>query len=135
MLSQPYRPVSYRTEHRYTHPGEAASQPHANAKSSVKDHKPALGNDYMSTRQQLQQKVGLVGTFHMIPGHGVNNQVYRGRLEATGEDHFVVRHMNSGQREVLPLSALDSAVFTESTSAYTSISGQAAPSRYSLSGQ
>lgn len=135
MLTQPYRPVSYRNEHRYTHPGEAASQPHASAASSVTDHKSMPRKDDMSTRQQLQEKIGLVGTFHMIPGHGVNNQVYRGRLEATGEDHFIVRHMNSGQREVLPLSALDSAIFTESTSAYTSISGQAAPSRYSLSGQ
>ncbi len=135
MLTQPYRPVAYRNEHGHTRMDQPSSVSDRGQMmtSSVKDsviHRGA-SQDHLTTREKLQEKMGLVGSFHMIPGREANNTVLRGRLEATGEDHFVIRHSHNGQREVVSLLELDHAVFTESASAYTSISGQAAPTRYS----
>ncbi|GGJ06776.1 spore coat protein GerQ [Paenibacillus hunanensis] len=139
MLTHPYRPVAYRNEHGHARTDQTLTEPRSGQMmtSSVKDSVIHSGGsqDHLTTREKLQEKMGLDGFFHMIPGRESKNSVYRGRLEATGEDHFVIRHTHNGQREVLSLSELDHAVFSESTSAYTNISGQAAPARQSSPSQ
>ncbi|WP_322922321.1 spore coat protein GerQ [Paenibacillus campi] len=136
MLTQPYRPVAYRNEHRHGHTDQTLSEPRTGQMMtpSVKDAVIHFGTsqDQHNTREKLQEKMGLVGIFHMIAGREARNNMLRGRLEATGEDHFVIRHAHNGQREVISLAELDHAVFTESTSAYTNISGHAAPTRQFL---
>ncbi|MFD1887939.1 spore coat protein GerQ [Paenibacillus wenxiniae] len=133
MLTQPYRPVAYRNEHGHARMDQTLTEPRSGQmmNPSVKDSVVHSGGsqDHLTTREKLQEKMGLDGLFHMLPGRESKNSVYRGRLEATGEDHFVIRHSHNGQREVLSLLELDHAVFSESTSAYTNISGHAAPAR------
>lgn len=125
MLTQPYRPVAYRTEHGYAGMEHIPTQINNYISSTIR---PAnLSNTRttdLSLHQKLQNNLGKNGMFYMIPGREVMHSDYRGLLEATGEDHIVIRDLNTGLRHVLPLTSLDYAVFIEPTGAYTHISGQ-----------
>lgn len=125
MLTQPYRPVAYRTEHGYA--GMEPIPTQINNPTLPTYREPNRLNTRttdLSLHQKLQNNLGKNGMFYMIPSREVIHSDYRGLLEATGEDHIVIRDLNTGLRHVLPLTSLDYAVFTEPNGAYTHISGQ-----------
>lgn len=131
MLTEPYRPVAYRTEQKVTrHTGNESNVSDQTA-LSVKEHTDRPAAERVTVRQKLDEQLGQVGVFHMIPGGKVQYSMYHGRLEATGEDYLVICQVNTGQREILPLSALVQAIFTESAAAsYTRIGGHASPRNF-----
>lgn len=125
MLTQPYRPVAYRTERGNAGMEMIPTQMNNPILSTTRE--PNFSNirtSDLSLHQKLQNNLGKNGMFYMIPSREVIHSDYRGLLEATGEDHIVIRDLNTGLRHVLPLNSLDYAVFTETTGAYTHISGQ-----------
>lgn len=124
MLTQPYRPVAYRTEHSYAGMEYIPTQMTGQMSSTTESIPSYTHTKDLSVHQKLQNHLGKHGMFYMIPSREISNSDYRGLLEATGEDHMVIRDLNTGFRHVLPLTALDYAVFTENTGSYTHISGQ-----------
>ncbi|WP_046214280.1 hypothetical protein [Paenibacillus wulumuqiensis] len=131
MLTEPYRPVAYRTEQKVIRSTRNESNVSNPAALSVKEHIIRPAAKRVTVRQKLDEQLGQVGTFHMIPGGRVQHSIYHGRLEATGEDYLVICQVNTGQREILPLTALVQAIFTESAAgSYIRIAGHASPRNF-----